>query len=366
MKISAIINALERFAPPQIQESWDNSGLQISLPPGESEVSGVLLCMDVSADIVAEAVNRGCNMIVSHHPLIFRPFKRLTGATPQEEAAMAAIRAGVAVYSAHTSLDSTAGGISHRMAQMLGLEVKGVIHPSPVKAQTLTFTCRRDDADDLVLTLLDAGAGSVQRSDAENEYLQGIDSADFDPASGMSIAATALTRISLSTESFRFGTFVSAAKSTVAAQAPEFTWSIGADSTEAPRYGLGVIADVPGEPVSGEAFIALLHNTFGTPCIKTTSAWTPTMSIRRVGLCGGSAPEFARAATAAGADIYVCGDIRYHDFADAALQGIVMADIGHFESEFCAENIFYNVLKDNFPNFAVYCSETEQNPVKYL
>ena len=119
MKLSAVIEAIESFAPLALQEKWDNSGLQIGLPDGNGEVTGVMICLDTTEEIVAEAASRGCNLIVSHHPLIFKGFKHLTDSTPQERAAAAAIRASIAVYSSHTSLDSTIGGVSYAMAERL-------------------------------------------------------------------------------------------------------------------------------------------------------------------------------------------------------------------------------------------------------
>lgn len=132
MTLGEITAAVEHLAPPTLQESWDNSGLQISLPAGiDGEVTGALLCLDVTEDVVTEAKTLGVNLIISHHPLIFKGLKSLTGATPQQRAAYAAIRAGIAVYSAHTSLDSAPGGVSHAMAALMGARVERVLSPDP-------------------------------------------------------------------------------------------------------------------------------------------------------------------------------------------------------------------------------------------
>lgn len=141
MKLSAILEVLDSFAPLAIQEKWDNSGLQIGLPDGNGEVTGVMICLDTTEAIVAEAIERGCNLIVSHHPLIFKGFKQLTGSTPQECAAAAAIRAGVAVYSSHTSLDSTIGGISYAMAEKLAATVQGVVAAADVEYYSVRVIC---------------------------------------------------------------------------------------------------------------------------------------------------------------------------------------------------------------------------------
>ena len=118
--------------------------------------------------------------------------------------------------------------------------------------------------------------------------------------------------------------------------------------------------------MTGAEFADLLRTTFGTACIKASAAYNPGMKVRRIALCGGSAPDFISRANAAGVDAYVTADVRYHDFADAANMSTVIFDIGHFESENCAKDIFYHVITKKFANFAVYKSEKETNPVKYL
>lgn len=266
MNIDLIINAIESAAPRRFQEAWDNSGLQVSLPKGQTDITGVLLCLDVTEAVVDEALAKGCNLIVSHHPLIFKGFKSLTDATPSQRAAIAAVRAGVAVYSAHTSLDSAPCGVSHAMARRMGLDVKGVLAPSP------------------------------------------------------------------------------------------------ADTS----VGLGVVGEFPADGLAAADFVCLLNRCFGTKAIKLSGNYMPGRMIRRVALCGGSGGEFIGTARACGADAYVSGDIRYHDFADAAQEDMLVADIGHFESESCAKDIFYQLITNNFPNFAVYYSETATNPVVYM
>lgn len=365
MKISAIIHALETVAPSSIQEGWDNSGLQIGLPEGNEEVSGVLICLDLSEDIVAEAVSKGCNMIVTHHPLIFKPFKNIIGHTPQQRSAMAAIRAGVAVYSAHTSLDSAPEGISYEMARMLGLEVRGVLHPSAEGAyRTLTFVCESTDASDLRLSLHDAGVEHCDEVSATGSEL--LAGGPESLPGEYEEHCPALARVSAQVEQYRAGAVVKAVSGTEAARSPWFAYSIGAGQTgRRSRCGLGVIGDFA-EGMRCDEFIELLHKTFHTQCVKVSSAYSAELPIKRVALCGGSAPEFASAAFGLGADVYVCGDIRYHDFSEASQNGRIIADIGHFESELCAKSIFYRIITNNFPNFAVYYSETEENPVKYL
>ncbi len=362
MKLSAIINAIEEFAPLPLQEKWDNSGLQIGLPDGNGEVTGVLICLDTTEEIVREAVAKGCNLIVSHHPLIFKGFKHLTGSTPQEAAAAAAIRAGVAVYSAHTSLDSTIGGVSYAMAARLGATVGGVIAPADVEYYTMRVICTRSQSSDVRLTLL-GQTESCTYSDVEGESMA-APVGDFDPAAGLDLRHEPLTSVSIDIDSLRLGGALRALSGMPGYDKMEVT--VTPQHRRSRDYGLGVYATLPERGMTGAEFADLLRSTFGTPCIKASAAYNPGMKVRRIALCGGSAPDFISRANAAGVDAYVTADVRYHDFADAANMSTVIFDIGHFESENCAKDIFYHVITKKFANFAVYKSEKETNPVKYL
>lgn len=350
MRLSYIISALEEFAPLDLQEQWDNSGLQVSLPPdANGECTGVLLCLDVTPEVIAEAVDRGCNLVVSHHPLIFKGLKSLTGRTPAERTVAAAIRAGVAVYSSHTALDSTRGGISFEMARMLGAEVTGVLAPAAQKRVLVRITAPRALASDLQLLALNA---YLVDSDAFN--VEGMpDLTAHVPLCRVETVATAARA-----EAFRraVAELPSAGHISVS--------TLPLDGRDA-EVGLGVVAVLP-EAMAVEAFAALVKERFGCSMVRASAAATSAVSVRKIALCGGSGGEFIGRAAAVGAQAYVTADVRYHDMADAASCPMTILDIGHFESEVCAKNIFYSVITNKFPNFAVYNSAIEVNPVKYL
>ncbi len=361
MKLSAIINAIEEFAPLPLQEKWDNSGLQIGLPDGNGEVTGVLICLDATVAIVEEASRRGCNLIVSHHPLIFKGFKHLTGSTPQEETAAAAIRAGIAVYSAHTSLDSTVGGISYFMASLLGAVTGGVVEPAGVEYYTVGVTCPRAMSSDVRLVLL-GNTDSCTYSDIEGESAGAGE--DFDPVNGIRLIHEPLTCVKIDVDSLRLGGVLRSLSGMPGYD--KMSVEVSALHRRSSDYGLGVYATLPGDGMTGAEFVEALRRVFGTPCIKASAAYHPDMKIRRIALCGGSAPDFICKAAAAGVDAYVTADVRYHDFANASCLPMAVFDIGHFESEICAKDIFYHVITKKIANFAVYKSEIETNPVKYL
>lgn len=260
MKIAEIIAAINAFAPLSLQEPWDNSGVQVGTV--DAECTGALVCVDVTPAVVAEAAARGCNLIIAHHPLLFKGLKRICpGDNVVEQSVIDAIRGGITVFSSHTSLDSAPAGISRRMAGMLGASPAGPLAPGSTD---------------------DCGLGCI---------------ASFDP------------------------------------------------------------------PISRDEFIARIKAAFGSPVVRC-SAKTPPL-ISRIGICGGAGGEFIPRAIEAGCDAMLTSDVRYHDFVDFGRR-ILIADIGHFESEECAKQIFYEIISDFFPTFAVYKSESETNPIKYL
>lgn len=349
MSPERIIAAIEDFAPRWLQESWDNTGLQIGFPEG-ADCTGALLCVDVTEEIIAEAVGLGCNLVVSHHPLIFKGLKSLTGRSAIERAALAAIRAGVAVYSSHTALDSTRGGVSYALAQALGATVVRALDPAEIRRFSLQVICPRDMVGAVRAIL--AGQESVPEPDApeagDKLYSHRPLAAEQSvvDASGLGAVTAALDRL---------GRGVSYTATPV--------------ESNNTALGLGVVADYA-EPVSPAAFLARVKEVCGTPAVRCNLAFSSMISdgapaIRRIALCGGSGGEFIGKARAAGADVYLTADVRYHDFADNR-SGMGILDVGHFESEKCAKDIFYHVLTKKFPNFAVYYSKIEKNPVQYL
>lgn len=261
VKVSDIASAIEEFAPLPLQEDYDNAGLQVGYP--DRKVSAVLLCLDVTEEVLAEAKARKCDMIVSHHPLIFHGLKSLTGADETQRLAMAALAEGIAVYSAHTNLDSAQGGVSHEMAAQLDLTDIRVLHPN---------------------------AGN-------------------------------------------------------------------------PDTGLGVVGTLR-HPAPKLEFLRKVKEKFAVKSLRY-SAQSPGLVVKRVALCGGSGASLIREAIAAGADIYVTGDVKYHDFTGYGLD-IILADIGHYESELCSMRIFSRIIREKYPDLVVYFSEEQRNPVAVM
>ncbi|MBD5234402.1 MAG: Nif3-like dinuclear metal center hexameric protein [Bacteroidales bacterium] len=359
MTLAAIISVLEEFAPLRLQEKWDNSGLQIGLPPhSDGECTGALLCLDVTEATIAEAVERGCNLVISHHPLIFKGVKSLTGRDATQRTVAAAVRAGVAVYSSHTALDSTPGGVSYCMASLLGAMPFAPLSPADGGRVEVSITCPVDAVDDIRLALLDIeGVDSILSVAAKSSYL------DVDSDGSFALGETPAQRLVLTLDSSRLRAVTSCLAGVPDGDlcAVAVTPLEGKSSTA----GLGLIADFP-EAITAGQLVERLKKAFGCSVVRTSLAYDPAVELRRIALCGGAGGEFIGNAAAAGAGAYITGDIRYHDFADMADENLILFDIGHFEGENCFKSIFYHVITNKFPNFAVYYAGAEKNPVKYL
>lgn len=254
MKNRDIIAAIEEFAPLSLQESWDNSGWQLGNP--DTDCTGVLLCVDVTGKILEEAAQQGCNLVVSHHPLIFKGVKSLTGRNRVERCVADALRRGISVYSSHTATDCAPGGVSWEMARRLKLhDIEGL-----------------------------------------------------DPS------------------------------------------------------GLGCIGNLS-RPMGCLQLVELVKETFGCQAVRCSQPIDK--EITKIGLCGGSAWEFLPEALARGAQAYITADCKLNQFLDYA-DDIFLIDAGHFETEQLTKDLFYHVISEKFPNFAVRKSNVERNPVHYL
>lgn len=258
MKVRDITTAIESFAPLSLQESYDNSGLIVGRY--DDEVHGALLAVDVTDEVIAEALAEGCDMIITHHPIIFHPLKRFNSASYVERAVEEAIRHGLVLYACHTNLDSAEGGLSWRVAQMLSLEGVRVMQPTN-----------------------DMGAG------------------------------------------------------------------------------FGVVGELPCSS-SVEEFLQCVMQILDVKVIRHSDIVKPT--VRRVAICTGAGGSLIDDALAADADVYLTADLRYNDFMRHENR-IILCDIGHFESEFCAIDILFDILSKKFCNFAARKSVHSRNPVNY-
>ncbi len=364
MKLKEIADFLDSAIPLSFQEDYDNSGLQCGLP--EMEISSALLTLDVTEEVVGEAVVTGCNMIISHHPVIFRPLKRISESTAAEKIIARAIRQDIAIYSAHTNLDIIENGVSRKMAEKLDLSDIRVLVPLKDRLLKLVVFVPDDHLGRVSQAVFEAGAGIMGNYDSCGFTVSGTGSfragEDADPFVGEK------GRLHFEKES-RFETiFYSHLRPGVikallkAHPYEEVAYDIYPLENQNAGAGLGCTGNLT-EPLEEKEFLRLLSSVFGAEFIRHSVL--RGRKIRKAALCGGSGGSLADAAAASGADAFITADIKYHTFLDSGSR-MLLADIGHSESEKFSIEILHEIIIKKFPKFALRFSEINTNPINYL
>lgn len=363
-KIADIAAAIEELAPLAFQESYDNSGLQIGDPA--AEVESAIVCTDVTEDIVGEAIATGAQMIISHHPLLFKGLKKITGSTPQQRIAIECVKHGIAVYSGHTNVDSAYGGVSYIMARQLGLVDVKVLQPLEDRLAKLVVFVPEAYAGQVNEAVWAAGAGRLGDYDRCSYRLAG--EGTFRALSGASPFVgevgsdhqEAELRLEYIVPRHRLAAVTAAMLKAHPYEEPAF--DVIALLNKAGRDGLGCIGRLP-VPLPLLHFATVLKECFDCHTVRLSEG--TGKPIERVALCGGSGAFLIQNAIAAKADAYVSADFKYHDFTDFG-RSIILADIGHYESEQYTKRLFNRILSEKFPNFAVRYAKTETNPIIYI
>ena len=364
VKIKDIANALEMFAPLPLQDGFDNAGLQIGLT--EAEVAGVLLCLDVTEAVVDEAVALGCNLIVSHHPLIFSPLKRITGSNYVERCVIKALANGIAIYSAHTNIDNAPGGVNYRIAEKLGLQNVRILVPKEDVLLKLAVYVPVSAADAVRNALFEAGCGNIGNYDSCSYNVKGFGT--FKANEGCNPFCGEVGELHRE-EEVRIETVLPAyLKNKVVAAL------LKAHPYEEPAYdiyslnnswgsvGSGVIGELPAECDELE-LLQCVKERFAVGCVRHTPLLGK--AVKRVALCGGAGGSFAGAAMAAGADVYITGEARYHDLF-CYTGKMLVAVIGHYESEQYTMDIFKEIILGACPGIRVVTTTVNTNPLGSL
>lgn len=365
MQVKDIIQAIEAYAPPMYQESYDNSGLQVG--DTQAEVTGVLLSLDITEAVLAEARQRGCNMVVAHHPLLFSGLKRISGHTYTERVVQQAIKNDLHLYACHTNIDNVHNGVNAKIAGKLGLQDQRILAPMSGTVLYKLYTYAPQEAADKVReALFAAGAGTVGKYTECSFNLSGTGTfrpgPDADPAIGEAGGArevVAEEKIEVLVPAHLQQPILQALFA--AHPYEEVAYELVGLQNANQELGAGMIGQLP-ETMMQEAFLAYVKERLQTTCIRYTLV---EREIHKVAVCGGSGSFLLKNALAAGADAFVTADFKYHQFFDGDGR-ILIADIGHYESEQFTPQIFEAVLKEKFPNFAILLSEVSTNPVKYF
>lgn len=364
LKVKDIIKEIERFAPLPLQEDFDNAGVQVG--DVNQYATGALLCLDVTEEIMDEAIVRECNLIISHHPLAFKPFKSLRGANYIERCMIKACKHDIVIYAAHTNLDNAQGGVNYKLAEIIGLKNIRILSPQKNALLKLVTFVPTPYADLVRNALFNAGAGNIGNYDScsFNLYGDGTYRAQegAHPFRGEigEVHYENETRIEIILPAFRKVAVRRALLSVHPYEEPAFDFYALDNTWE--QAGSGVVGELP-EEEDELLFLHRLKDLFDVPCIKHSSL--TGKQIREVALCGGSGAFLIKDAIAYGADIFITGEAKYNDYYDVE-NHILLAVIGHYESEVCTKEIFYNLLSKKFPTFALHLSNVNSNPVKYL
>ena len=364
MKIKEIIQVIEQFAPLQYQESYDNAGLIFG--QADREVTNVLLTLDATEAVIDEAVAKGCNLVIAHHPIVFGGLKKINGNSYVERVAIKAIKNDVAVYAAHTNLDNVRNGVCAQMAGMLGLEECRVLQPKRGLLKKLYTFVPEADVEVVRAALFEAGAGNIGRY-SECSF-NGTGQGTFKGAEGTNPYVgtpgerhfEAEIKLEVIFPVYLEGKILKALL--VAHPYEEVAYDIVSLDNAYQQVGSGLVGVLP-EAMEEMQFLQYVKQQFQTGCVK----YTPLRgrSVKKVALCGGAGSFLLKQAIAAGADAYISSDFKYHEFFDADNQ-LIIADIGHFESEQFTVELFYHILTEKFRNFAPLKSTIKTNPVNYL
>jgi len=363
-RIQQIIDFLEQIAPPALQEDYDNSGLLVGEP--HAEVDKVLVSLDVTEAVVAEAVALGAGLIVSHHPIVFRPLRRITGRNEVERTVMAALRAGIGLYAIHTNLDNVAHGVNAMMCRKLGLEGMRVLRPAKgTLAKVVTFV-PHSHAEVVREAMFAAGGGHIGAYDqcsfshgGEGTFRAGAGTTPYVGSLGEQ-HREAETRIEMVVERWNLGRVVASMKRVHPYEEVAHD-VIMLDNTH-PSAGSGGVGTLT-EPMDWDAFVTMVKSAFGAPMVRHTAP--PKGSIKTVALCGGTGSFLLPDAIRSGADVFLSSDFKYHEFFGAEGR-ITIADIGHAEAEGGISQWLVDQLAElqlGFPNFAVLLSEVRTNPI---
>ncbi len=362
--LKEIVSFLESFAPLILQESYDNAGLITG--DINSEIESALITIDVTEAVVDEAIQKKAGLIVSHHPVIFSGLKKLTGKNYVERTIIKAIKNDIAMYASHTNLDSVEGGVNRKICEKLGLQQCRILQPSSQLLKKLVTFIPVEHLNQVREAVFSAGAGNIGNYDSCGFTVEGTGSFRGNEVSNPfvgkkgEIHSEKEVRFETIFPSFLQGKIIDALLQSHPYE--EVAYDIYPLENKFEKAGMGMTGILP-EPVPETEFLTRLKSIFNTGLIKHTAL--KGKPVKKAAVCGGSGSSLLNAAIDARADIFITGDFKYHQFFDAENK-IVIADIGHFESEQFTKELFYELLIKKFPKFAVHLSEVNTNPVFYF
>lgn len=364
MKIQEIISELESLAPLHLQESYDNAGLLTG--NADWECSGIIIALDTVEAVVQEAVEKNCNLIVAHHPIIFNGLKKITGKNYVEKTIITAIKNDISIYAVHTNLDNVSNGVNGKIAAMLGLVNRQILQTKKNLLKKMNVFVPATHAEAIRTAIFNAGGGYIGNysecsfnSSGEGTFKAG---GATNPFVGKKGERHTENEIKVETI-FKEWIENEVVKAMLQAHPyEEVAYDIISVDNPLPVVGSGIVGSLE-TALTETAFLTLIKNTFNLDVIRHTPL-TGKM-VKKIAVCGGAGSFLMNAARASGADFYITADVKYHEFFDAEGK-LVIADIGHYESEQFTIDLLFDILKKKYTTFAVLKTKVNTNPVSYF
>lgn len=363
MKVFEIINQIEFFAAPELQEDYDNCGLITG--DKNQECLGVLCCLDVTMEVMHEAIQKKCNLIVAHHPIVFNGLKKINGKNYVEQVIIEAIRNSVAIYAAHTNLDNILLGVNGMIAEKLGLRDIKILNPKKKVLRRLITFAPLDKAEQVRNAVFQAGAGHIGNYSECSFNSEGTGTFKAEAGADPYVGEVGKrhheqeTKIEIVFPAYLETQVVNA----LVANHPYEEVAYDIFTMENIHYGIGsgIIGNI--QPVEEAEFLQKIKKVFNLSVIRHTSLRGKL--VEKVAVCGGAGSFLIGNALQQGADFYITADVKYHEFFDATPK-MVLADIGNYESEQFTIDLLQRLLLQKFPTFAVLKTEVNTNPVHYF
>jgi len=364
MHIKDIVQYLESLAPTSLQESYDNAGLLTGSP--HMEVKKVLISLDITPEVMQEAIETGSNLIITHHPLVFKSLKKLNGGNLVEDMLIKAIKHDIALYAIHTNLDNVWNGVNGKLAEIIGLQDPKILAPKPNLLKKLVVFCPQSHADKVRQAMLDAGAGHIGNYSHCSFGAEGYGS--FKALEGAHPYVGDVGQIHFEAE-MRIETVVpqfllTKVLSSMLQAHPyeEVAYDIYPLENNSLQVGSGMIGSIE-DPMEATAFLQHLKKQLGARQIR--HGIRTEKKVSKVALCGGSGSFLMDDAYRQGADIFITADLKYHDFF--RFQGkMILVDAGHYETEQFSKDLLFEYLSKKFPTFAIQKSKFNTNPISFL
>jgi len=364
MKIKDITSYLETLAPLSYQEHYDNAGLITGNK--NDDVSGVLITLDTTEEVITEAVEKGINLIISHHPIIFKGLSKITGSNYVERTIISAIKNDIAIYAIHTNLDNISNGVNAKICEKLKLQNCKILRPIKGELRKLVSFIPKDHIDKVRNAVFSTGAGKIGNYGNCSFNLSGTGT--FRAGEETNPFVGKKNEIHFEDE-IRFETIYPKSIERMVLKElfsthpyEEVAYDIYPLENVYKNVGAGMIGELKTE-ADTDTFLNDLKTILNTKMIKHTN--TLNRPIKKVAICGGAGSFLLKDAIQQNADIFISGDFKYHEFFDAENK-IVIADIGHYESEQFTKELIFDIVKKKFNNFACFLSEINTNPVNYL